>query len=162
SVRRRRCDGRPVILWRRDAAERFPPSSSPLRVPSGGLVPTGVIPSSTVFLRDGSVRMSVTLEHGFRETGGGGFFMKHTLLVAPVAFTVMMAMAGTLAYAQGGATSSITGTVTDASGAVIPGADIKAKNVATAAESTTVSAENGTFTIPALNAGTYTVTVSLM
>jgi hypothetical protein len=74
----------------------------------------------------------------------------------------LLALASSIAYAQGGATSTLSGTVTDASGAVIPGADVKVKNNATAAESTTVTADNGTFTIPALNAGTYTVTVSLM
>ena len=78
------------------------------------------------------------------------------------AATAMCVMASTIAYAQGGATSTLSGTVTDASGAVIPGADVKVKNDATAAESSTVTAENGTFTIPSLNAGTYTVTVSLM
>jgi hypothetical protein len=66
------------------------------------------------------------------------------------------------AYAQGGATSSISGIVTDAQGAVIPGADIVAKNKATNAESRAVSSESGAFTIPALNAGTYNVTVTLM
>ena len=74
----------------------------------------------------------------------------------------MLIACTTTAYAQGGATSSINGTVTDASGAVIPGADVVAKNTATSAESRAVSAANGTFTVPALNAGTYTVTVSLM
>jgi Carboxypeptidase regulatory-like domain len=68
----------------------------------------------------------------------------------------------TYGFAQGGATSSISGTVTDASGAVIPGADIVAKNNATSAESRAVSSASGTFTIPALNAGTYTLTVTLM
>jgi Carboxypeptidase regulatory-like domain len=68
----------------------------------------------------------------------------------------------TVVFAQGGATSSISGTVADASGAVIPGADIVAKNNATSAESRAVSSASGTFTIPALNAGTYTLTVTLM
>ena len=71
-----------------------------------------------------------------------------------------LALSPHAAYAQGGATSSISGVVTD-SGAVIPGADILAKNNATSAESRAVSTENGTFTVPALNAGTYTVTVTL-
>ena len=72
-----------------------------------------------------------------------------------------LTLAAAPAYAQGGVTSSINGTVTDGSGAVIPGADVVAKNNATSAESRSVTSENGTFTIPALNAGTYTVTVSL-
>ena len=55
-----------------------------------------------------------------------------------------------------------SGTVVDASGAVIPGANIVAKNNGTGAEYTTVSNEKGTFSIPALTTGTYTVTVSLM
>ena len=87
--------------------------------------------------------------------------MKHNLVRLTLA-VLMTAMFGASAFAQGGATTSLSGTVTDASGAVIPGADIKVKNSATAAESTTVSAANGTFSIPALNAGTYTVTVTLM
>ncbi len=39
-----------------------------------------------------------------------------------------------VAYAQtGGATASLSGTVVDASGGVIPGADVEAKSVATGA-----------------------------
>jgi Carboxypeptidase regulatory-like domain/TonB-dependent Receptor Plug Domain len=74
----------------------------------------------------------------------------------------MLVFASTFAYAQGGAISTLSGTVTDTSGAVLPGADVKIKNNATGAQSNTVTAENGTFSVPALNAGTYTVTMSLM
>jgi hypothetical protein len=84
-------------------------------------------------------------------------------LLLPLVVCFAIARPATVAvHAQGGATSSISGTVVDASGAVIPGADVVAKNNATSAESRAVSSEQGTFTIPALNAGTYTVTVSLM
>jgi hypothetical protein len=72
-------------------------------------------------------------------------------------------MAATPAFAQGGrTTASIVGTVTDASGAVIPGAAIAAKNNATAGEFSATSNEQGTFTIPAVDPGNYTVTVTLM
>ena len=66
------------------------------------------------------------------------------------------------AFAQGGAaTSSITGVVVDSGGGVIPGATVTATNDKTAGISTAVSTANGTFTIPALNVGKYTVTVAL-
>ncbi len=63
-------------------------------------------------------------------------------------------------YAQGGATSSLSGVVLDTSGAVIPGAEVTAKNDATSAQFKTFTAANGTFSIPALSAGTYTATVT--
>ncbi|HVL66236.1 MAG TPA: carboxypeptidase regulatory-like domain-containing protein [Vicinamibacterales bacterium] len=74
---------------------------------------------------------------------------------------LMIAVASTSAFAQGGATGSITGVVVDTSGSVIPGATVEAVNVATNAVSATVSSAEGTFTIPSLNAGTYNVTVTL-
>src|SRR5262249_28429523 len=49
----------------------------------------------------------------------------------------------------------------DPSGAVVPGVDVTAKNNATGAEFKAVTADNGTFSIPALDSGTYTVTVSM-
>ena len=50
------------------------------------------------------------------------------------------------AFAQGGSTAaSIIGTVTDASGAVIPGATVLVKNNATATEYNAVSNEQGGF-----------------
>ncbi|MGH9200300.1 MAG: carboxypeptidase regulatory-like domain-containing protein, partial [Vicinamibacterales bacterium] len=84
-------------------------------------------------------------------------------LLTLVLAVVLTATASATGYAQGGgATSSIAGTVVDASGAVIPGANVVAKNNGTGAEYTTVSGQQGTFSIPALTTGTYTVTVSLM
>jgi hypothetical protein len=67
-----------------------------------------------------------------------------------------------LAYGQGGGlTSSLTGAVIDQSGGVIPGAAVTVKNNATGAEYKTITAENGTFSVPALSAGTYTATITV-
>src|SRR5262245_8172918 len=65
------------------------------------------------------------------------------------------------AFAQSGVSSSIQGVVMDTGGGVIPGATVTATNEATAGKSTVVTAANGTFTIPALAVGSYTVTVEL-
>ena len=75
----------------------------------------------------------------------------------------MDAVRPTLRFAQGGgATTSLSGTVTDTSGAIIPGANVVVKNVATATQFDAVSNESGFFTVPAVDPGTYTVTVTLM
>ena len=67
------------------------------------------------------------------------------------------------AFAQGGgATTSLSGTVTDTSGAIIPGATVVVKSNGTATEFSTVSNESGYFNVPALDPGAYTVTVTLM
>jgi hypothetical protein len=65
------------------------------------------------------------------------------------------------AVAQGGATSSLAGTVLDSSGGALPGATIAVRNNATGETYSTVTNSEGTFTIPALVNGTYAVTVSL-
>jgi hypothetical protein len=67
------------------------------------------------------------------------------------------------AFAQGGAvTTSISGTVADSSGAVIPGADVTLTNNGTGATFSSVTSANGSFMVPALNPGSYTVKVALM
>ena len=63
------------------------------------------------------------------------------------------------AFAQ--ATTSLSGVVKDSAGGVIPGASVVVKNVATGATFETTSNTTGTYSIPALGAGQYTVTVSL-
>src|SRR5262245_28099813 len=65
------------------------------------------------------------------------------------------------AFGQVGATSSLSGVVVDASAAVIPGAEVIAKQSATSVGFRTITVENGTFAIPVLDSGIYTVTVSL-
>jgi trimeric autotransporter adhesin len=57
--------------------------------------------------------------------------------------------------------ATITGTVTDATGAVLPGATVVVTNQDTNADTTLTSNDEGLFTAPYLAAGTYTVTVTL-
>ena len=64
-------------------------------------------------------------------------------------------------YAQGGTTATLSGIVFDVSGGVVPGADVVAKHVATGVTTESVSNADGVFSFPALNVGSYTVTVTL-
>ena len=67
-----------------------------------------------------------------------------------------------LAYAQGSSTkATLTGTVQDTTGAVVPGASIVVRNVATGVKTETVSNSTGSFAVAAIDAGTYEATVSL-
>lgn len=61
-------------------------------------------------------------------------------------------------FAQDRAT--LTGTVTDPSGAAIPGATVKATDTATNTASETKTTTDGVYTIPYLNPGVYNVEVS--
>jgi carboxypeptidase family protein/TonB-dependent receptor-like protein len=67
----------------------------------------------------------------------------------------------TAAYAQGSTTQTLSGTVVDTSGAVIPGADVAAKHNATGVVSNAVTNSDGLFSLPSLPIGPYTVTVTL-
>jgi hypothetical protein len=76
-------------------------------------------------------------------------------------FTVFLIVAmSTAGFGQGGSNASLSGTVVDASGGVVPGADVTVKNKATNEEFTTITADNGTFSVSPLVAGTYTATIS--
>jgi hypothetical protein len=73
-----------------------------------------------------------------------------------------VAIVGLPAFGQGsGASASLTGTVVDQSGAVIPGAEVVAKNDATGVEHKTITNETGNYALPFLGGGTYTVTVTM-
>jgi Carboxypeptidase regulatory-like domain/TonB-dependent Receptor Plug Domain len=83
-------------------------------------------------------------------------------LLSVVLAAVCVCLASAPAFAQGGSsTSSIAGTVLDASGGTVPGATIEAKNVGTGATLTAVSGAQGGFTFPAVQTGKYSVTVTL-
>ena len=66
-----------------------------------------------------------------------------------------------LVYAQGSNTQTLSGSVVDASGAVIPGADVAAKHAGTGVVTNAVSNADGAFSMPGMQAGTYSVTVTL-
>ena len=57
---------------------------------------------------------------------------------------------------------TILGTATDAQGAVVAGATVTAKNVGTGLERTTETSADGSYALPELPIGTYTVTITLV
>ncbi|MGZ8844934.1 MAG: outer membrane beta-barrel protein [Pyrinomonadaceae bacterium] len=61
----------------------------------------------------------------------------------------------------GQTTSSLTGTVTDPTGAVVPGASVVVRNNETGSEYTAKTNDDGVFTIPSLATGMYTATISV-
>ena len=56
------------------------------------------------------------------------------------------------------ATGSLSGTVTDSTGAIVQGATVTVKNTATNQTRTVATNDDGRWTIPALTVGTYSVT----
>ena len=77
-----------------------------------------------------------------------------------LALLVIMATGSLIAFSQGITTTSLSGAVVDPTGSVVAGAEIIVREDTTGAEYRAVSAGNGTFSVPALTAGVYSVTVS--
>ena len=69
-----------------------------------------------------------------------------------VAFTVLLAPSGSFGQMLN---ASLSGTVTDSTGAVIPGAAVTATNAATGVASKTTTDASGNYTLPSLPPGTY-------
>src|SRR5215469_7644879 len=74
------------------------------------------------------------------------------------ALVVTLLLSVSIALAQG-TTSRISGTVTDATGAVVPNATVTATNDATGTSFTTHSSSTGTYAFDSLQIGSYTVKV---
>lgn len=72
---------------------------------------------------------------------------------------LLLGLLGGLVYAQG-PVGTLNGTIMDPAGAVVPGATVTATNNATGVEAKTTSTSTGTYTLPYLPPGTYTIKVS--
>ena len=77
-------------------------------------------------------------------------------VVCSVALLLLCAVA---VHAQSG--SALSGVVVDGGGGIIPGATVTVKNNATGVAFETVTNSSGAFSVPALDVGTYSVTVAL-
>src|SRR5579862_7937963 len=75
-----------------------------------------------------------------------------TLLVA-----LLVLLCATFAFGQSG---HLDGTVTDPTGAAVPGADVTVTAVATHSVAKTTTSEKGEWTVAQLDAGAYDITIS--
>src|SRR5215471_5013329 len=87
------------------------------------------------------------------ERGGSMRILVSTVLV----LFLVIPVAGFAQTANG----RITGTVTDASGAVLPGVTVEVTNTATGVAFSTVSTETGIYSAPNLPPGAYSISASL-
>ena len=81
------------------------------------------------------------------------------MLRIPILSCLIFLAAVALVIAQG-PVGTMTGTVTDPAGASVPGASVVAINGATGVETKTTTTNTGTYTLPYLPAGTYTIRVT--
>ena len=84
--------------------------------------------------------------------------MKH-IAFRVLALCAAFALGSLLAVAQGVTATSLSGAVVDQTGSAVAGADVLVKEETTGLEFKTSTAGNGTFSVPSLAPGTYTVTV---
>ncbi len=73
---------------------------------------------------------------------------------------LMAVLLAPLARAQNANTGELKGSVTDASGAVVPGASVSIRNVQTGVVNATSTNQSGLYDVPFLAPGTYTVKFS--
>src|ERR1044072_7710236 len=83
--------------------------------------------------------------------------VRHLLLVALSLATVSLIQMPVNAQADQG---RIRGTITDANGAIVPGASVVVRNERTAEERTATSTESGSYFVSSLRPSFYTVTAS--
>ena len=81
-------------------------------------------------------------------------------LTAGAGIVLLIALGTCLAFAQG-STASISGSVHDASGAVIPGASVTAKHLESGLLRTVTSAENGIYNVQFLPVGAYEISTDM-
>jgi hypothetical protein len=76
------------------------------------------------------------------------------------AFAIIFFLAAPLGAAFGQVTSSLSGSVTDPTGAVVSGATVTVKSPASGSEFKTITSNQGTYNVPSLGAGKYVIVVT--
>jgi hypothetical protein len=84
--------------------------------------------------------------------------MRRLSIGAALALCLLFTVQG---FAQTGINATLSGTVSDPTGALIPGVEVTAKNTDTEVASTTLTNESGTYRFPSLQPGTYEVNAAL-
>src|SRR5678809_1486915 len=76
-------------------------------------------------------------------------------------FALLCLMSAITAFGQVGINATLGGTVSDPTGALIPGVEVTAKNTETGVTSTSLTNESGTYRFPSLQPGSYEATAKL-
>src|SRR6185312_11975884 len=84
---------------------------------------------------------------------------KPTFLWTALLIPALLVISWVGATAQLSGKGQINGTVTDSSGAAIPGAEIIVKSKQTSLSTNTTTTSSGDFSLPTLDPGDYTVTI---
>src|ERR1017187_6684239 len=120
---------------------------------AGGVPPTNAAVALTI-TAVGLVTVGLGVVPG-KVLGGHRMRTKRELLVR----LILLAAVSAIQLLAQGDRGEITGTVTDATGAVVPGARITAIQTSTYASYKTTTSTAGDFTVPSLPVGTYQVKV---
>ncbi len=81
-------------------------------------------------------------------------FFKKSILLTPIVLSFFLPISAT---AQSSGSGTLSGTITDSSGAVISEAEVTVRQTATGLERSTKTNRNGLYSLPALRAGEYVV-----
>jgi len=110
--------------------------------------------------RRDSLVWAIAFSRIYLDSGGIGTSAGRRLFLGIGTFFIVLAILATPSLLKGQGSASINGTVTDASGAVVPGADISVSSQATNATRATQTDATGSYSVTSLTPGTYDITVA--